>query len=475
MVKLNIGKIGKDNFSIKAQELVTGRTCVIGQSGSGKSYLVALLCEKLAEKNIGFCIIDTEGEYFSLKEKYQLLWVGGPGADIDIEKVNFEELAKRIVKDNVPLILDISDVINEKKIVEEFVTSLYNIETKLRTPYLLIVEEADKFIPQSKESSRKIEEISRRGRKRGLGLLLATQRPALVNKNVLSQCGNQFIGKLTTENDLQAVNLFFASRKELEELPRLDVGEFFLLGNFVPEKTRIKANKRLTKHKGITPELIPKPIGKVSKIKEKIEEIEIKEEDVEIVEEQKRKLTAIEPTITREEIIKMVQRKRKKKYRLFGKKERVTSIDLLFHPLIHVEIKQPSGIIKKDFKTNSFFIDGTNANLVKIDHGLKSYGSFDNLLGLNDREARVLLSIHKQPLTIAEIELKTKLNKQTIRHAIRNLEDKRLLTYDGKVGRARSYSPLVKIDIPTLNRYSDFPAKEVEVHGRAIKTKCSLQ
>jgi len=30
----------------------------------------------------------------------------------------------------------------------------------------------------------------------------------------LSQCGNQFIGKLTTENDLKAVDLFFADRKE---------------------------------------------------------------------------------------------------------------------------------------------------------------------------------------------------------------------------------------------------------------------
>lgn len=470
MVKLHIGKIGKEAFSINAQELVTGRTCVIGQSGSGKSYLVAVICEKLAENNIGFCIVDTEGEYFSLKEKFQVLWVGGDQADIDIEKANLKELAKRVVKDNVPLILDISDVIDERKVIEEFATHLYNIETKLRTPYLLIIEEADKFVPQSKDSMKKLEEISRRGRKRGLGILLATQRPALVNKNVLSQCGNQFIGKLTTENDLQAVNLFFASRKELEDLPKLEVGEFFLLGNLVSEKTKMKSIQRLTKHKGLTPKLIPKTIGKISKIKESMGEAEIKEEDVEIIEEEKRKLTAIKPKIDRETIIKLVQKKRKKKYVLFGDKERVTSIDLLFHPLIYIEIKQPKGFIKKDFKTNSFIIDGINAKLVKINGGLKYYGGFDGLLGLNEREARVLLSISKKPLTIAEIELKTKLHKQTIRKIVKDLENKKLMTYSGSVGRARVYSPLIKIDIPSLSQYTDFPAKDMEVHGRAIKT-----
>ena len=32
-----IGKSGKQEFNVSAQELVTGRTCVIAQSGAGKS------------------------------------------------------------------------------------------------------------------------------------------------------------------------------------------------------------------------------------------------------------------------------------------------------------------------------------------------------------------------------------------------------------------------------------------------------
>src|SRR3972149_8572590 len=102
-MQLSIGKEEKQEFLINAQELVTGRSCIIGQSGSGKSYLIGVVCEKLCENNIGFCIVDTEGEYFSLKEKFQLLWVGGEDADVNIEEANFNELARKVVKENIPL------------------------------------------------------------------------------------------------------------------------------------------------------------------------------------------------------------------------------------------------------------------------------------------------------------------------------------------------------------------------------------
>jgi len=47
------------------------------QSGSGKSYLIAVLCEQLLQNNIAFCIVDTEGEYFSLKENFKCSGLAG--------------------------------------------------------------------------------------------------------------------------------------------------------------------------------------------------------------------------------------------------------------------------------------------------------------------------------------------------------------------------------------------------------------
>lgn len=261
-MELKIGKAAGRDFYVDAQELVTGRTCIIAQSGAGKSWSIAVLCEKMCRNNIGFCLIDTEGEYYSLKEKFDnIWWIGAEGGDsrtgnirmdYDIEKVNIRHILQRAVAESRPVIYDVSEIDMIPR-VSKMTHELYEVATDQRKPYLLIVEEADKFIPQSKDSIKKIEEISRRGRKRGLGLMVATQRPAIVTKNVLSQCNNQIIGKLSIDNDLKAVGLFFSSKQEVEELTTLNPGDFYVMGNLVREKTKMRFGRRETQHRGLTP------------------------------------------------------------------------------------------------------------------------------------------------------------------------------------------------------------------------------
>ena len=208
-MELAIGKAGDREIAVNAQELVTGRTCIIAQSGAGKSWGIAVLCERLLETGIGFCLIDTEGEYFSLKDRFSLIWIGsGEGCDAEIGKADIRSLMEGAIRSRTAVIFDVSEA-DMREEVTKFAEILYDLESRLKQPYLLIVEEADKFIPQAGTSIKKIEEISRRGRKRGLGLMVATQRPSLVAKNVLSQCNSQIIGKLSIENDLKAVSLFF--------------------------------------------------------------------------------------------------------------------------------------------------------------------------------------------------------------------------------------------------------------------------
>ncbi len=479
---------GKD-FCVEAQELVTGRTAVIAQSGAGKSWTIGVICEQLCKNNIGFCIIDTEGEYFSLKEKFQLLWVGKDLAcDLDLEKVDLKGLATTVVKENVPMIFDVSDVIDEKAAVAAVCGALYEAGSKLRIPYLLIVEEADKFVPQREKPMREIEEIGRRGRKRGVGLLLATQRPSLVNKNVLSQCGNQLIGKLTTEADLAAVNLFFASRAELEVLPKLKPGEFFALGNLAKGKARVRVIGRETTHKGFTPKLLPKPIGKVSEIKEKVmaraAAPAVAPSAIPALPEAppaeavpvKAKLRALTPKISREEILRIAETKKRRKFGLFGPKETLTSTELQFHPLVFVEIKYTAGIIRKSIKTSSFILDGSTGDSVEIEKGLRVRRGFADLLGLGETAARVLVEIHNSKrATVADLEAKTKLSESTLRAAVEKLSHLKLVTYK-RVGHAKEYIPLEEIALPSLAHHVRFelPA-EVDVSGVRVEPKLGEQ
>ncbi|MDD1670479.1 MAG: DUF87 domain-containing protein, partial [Methanomicrobiales archaeon] len=164
LVDLVIGTAGDRDFAIDAQQLVTGRTCIIAQSGAGKSWAIAVLCERLCAAGIGFVIVDTEGEYSSLRERYPVLWVGSDeGCDEDIERVDLKDLMLRAVVNGTAVLFDVSEA-DMRERVTALADALYDIASAHKIPYLLILEEADKFIPQARESIRKIEEISRGGR-----------------------------------------------------------------------------------------------------------------------------------------------------------------------------------------------------------------------------------------------------------------------------------------------------------------------
>jgi len=446
--------ITEDEYTISADKLVTGRTCVIGQSGSGKSYTVAVICEELARKNLGFCIIDTEGEYFSLKEKFTVLWVGSDSnSDIDIEQVNLTKLAEKAVKEGVPIIFDVSDVIDYKKTVKEFVAALYTVESKLRQPYLLIVEEIDKFAPQSGDMIKEIDEVGRRGRKRGLGLMIATQRPALVNKNILSQCGNQIIGKLTINNDLDAVKIFFPKRHDLEKLPMLKPGEFFLQGDIAPGRI-VKIKKRETQHKAVTPQVIAKAkvgIEELKRIEESIGKSTPAETAEKEVEEVKR--LSIPLKVPKEKAFELIK-KSTKQFGLFGKESPVSNFHISLYPIIECKIKYVrKKIIGEEFREITSYFDGIKGNVLDISNGFSVRFDVSNLKELSQQEISVLASFKGKELTGSELENATGYSESIVRSSLQKLSERKLIG-SKKVGRANAYFLLSKVESPSIEKIS---------------------
>lgn len=252
------GKGTNEPFQVNADLIATGRTCVIGSSGSGKSYTVGVICEELCRNKVPFVIIDIEGEYSGLKEKYEAIWVGDEdNCDLRWSSKIDPKLLAQYAPDCPPLVLDLSEADRPREKVSQFLIALYREISRRRTPYLVILEEADRFSPQSGDRLAIFDEIARRGRKRGLGLMLCTQRPSLVDKNILSQCSNQLIGKLVIKNDINSVAQFFSGHNLPNKLTALSPGEFFALGGMAPEPTRVKMRTRETHHGGMTPKLNP--------------------------------------------------------------------------------------------------------------------------------------------------------------------------------------------------------------------------
>ncbi len=437
-------EIGVNGEGVNEQDLITSRSCIIAQSGAGKSYGLAVICEQLAKKGLGFCIIDTEGEYFSLKQQYELLWVGGKESDINIKNLNFKELAFKAIKESIPIIFDVSDSDNET--VNEWIKELYEAATKLKNPYLLIIEEADKFVPQRGAQLKIIYEIARRGRKRGLGLMVASQRPALISKEVLSQCNHQLIGRLTVENDIDSVKYFFNSKENLKSLPDLMAGEFYMIG-FKPEETLFKFKKRITKHQSITPN-IKKRLPE--KLKGLINSL-IKSENG----------LSVKPLISKEQAINIALKQCHKKYLLFGEKETINTIKLIHKPLIELKIKTTKKTLfnKETIKINTYL----TPDFKTVNNEFKIKFNLMPIKNLTINEGKIMLSLlYHNAKTIKDLIKQTNLTEQSIRQLIKKLESNNLIIQTGWDKEYKTFKAKEGITIPRITSLNSKTIKATE-------------
>ena len=127
-------------------------------------------------------------------------------------------------------------------------------------PLFLILEEAHNFCPEKEVivSSKIIRTVASEGRKFGLGLCIISQRPARVDKNILSQCNTQIIMKITNPNDLKAVSYAEGMTEGVEkEITNLNPGTALILGQGQPIFVDIRVRK--TKHGGVTVSITEQP------------------------------------------------------------------------------------------------------------------------------------------------------------------------------------------------------------------------
>ncbi|WMW22593.1 ATP-binding protein [Methanolobus mangrovi] len=145
----------------------------------------------------------------------------------------------------------------QSMIVASLCTSLFEAR-KLNhiPPGMLVVEEAHNYAPEkgfSKTTSTDIlRTIASEGRKFGLGMMVISQRPARIDKNVLSQCGTQVIMKVTNPNDLKAISkgLEGVTSYVEEELMRLPPGVAMLVSNEIERPVLVDIRIRKSKHGG---------------------------------------------------------------------------------------------------------------------------------------------------------------------------------------------------------------------------------
>jgi uncharacterized protein len=419
-------------FEVNANVVATGRTCVIGASGSGKSYAVGVICEELCKSQVPFAIVDTEGEHSGLKEKYEVVLMGDdPSCDLQWSTTDLGQLASQ-APDIAPLVLDVSETEAPKEKVGDLLTKIYSEVERRRTPYLVVVEEADRFIPQNGDRVPIFGEIARRGRKRGIGLMVCTQRPSLVDKNILSQCANQLIGKLVIKNDLQAVAQFFSGHDLPKHLTTLEPGKFFAMGGLSPTPKLVAIRKKDTQYRGNTPRLRTRVVKPFSPALTQALSRSAKGGKAATT-----GLVGVHPTFSAEDVPTIV--KRDKSFIFFGKEEVVAGAELVLRPLVELGVAVKTGMIKKRIEMRYLILDGQTGKSVELRGTPAMYEGLERLMGLTSEQIEVLRTTRlDKDMSILEIANKVGASKEMLRRPVRALEEKRLIR-SFQVGKSRVF------------------------------------
>ncbi len=268
------------------QRLLETRMAILATSGAGKSYLIRVMVENISGR-VQQIILDKEGEFVTLREQYPFLLIGKEEADVPISVKYAEAIAHRLLKTGISSIIDLSDLNPPDAIlfVKYFGDALLNAPKEYRHALVLYVSEAQVFAPQdqSAASTDTIINLATRGRKRGICLVVDSQRSSVLNKNVIAQCLNRIIGRTGYHTDVlnSAKQLGFATKAETLSLSNLKPGDFFCVGPAVSDKVvkfRVKKAKttHLTSGIGIrtnppTPATIKKILKELADIPEEAE------------------------------------------------------------------------------------------------------------------------------------------------------------------------------------------------------------
>lgn len=175
---------------------VTETFAILANRGAGKSSTARVLVEELSYAGQPVVVLDVKGDWWGLRSSaggdadgLPFVIFGGRHADVPLEPTAGRLLGRVLVDTRQPAVLDLSAMSRTKArgFTADFAEELYLLNQE---PLHLVVDEADVLIPQraSAEVTRLLEameDVAKRGRQRGLGMTVVSQRAADVSKTVL--------------------------------------------------------------------------------------------------------------------------------------------------------------------------------------------------------------------------------------------------------------------------------------------------
>lgn len=263
-----------DKTPIDLDVLIDTKLLIQANSGGGKSWAIRRLLEQ-SHGHVQQIVIDLEGEFSTLREKYDYV-LAGKGGDTPADPKSAGLLARKLLELNVSAIIDLYELdhYDRKRFVKVFLDALVDAPKELWHPALIIIDEAHVFCPEKGQSEAmgSVIDLATRGRKRGFCAVLATQRLSKLHKDAAAECNNKLIGRTGLDVDMKRASeeLGFTSKEQYLSLRSLDPGEFFTFGPAISTQvSKVEIGKVETTHpKAGSRILSAPPIPPTSKIKD---------------------------------------------------------------------------------------------------------------------------------------------------------------------------------------------------------------
>lgn len=257
-------------------DAITQTFGILAKRGAGKSNAGAVMAEEMYAAGLPFVVVDPVGAWWGLRSSadgkgtgLSVPIFGGYRGDVPLEPQGAQLVADLIVEENLSAVLDVSAFNSEgekRRFLAAFAERLYLQKGKPGhdSPLHLFLEEADDYIPQRATGDvarclGAFERIVKRGRARGLGVTMITQRSAALNKDVLTQIETLIVLRTTSPQDRAAIGMWVKYHGQSDEilasLSSLADGEAWVWSPWLDLTERVQINRRTTFDSGATPSL----------------------------------------------------------------------------------------------------------------------------------------------------------------------------------------------------------------------------
>jgi hypothetical protein len=250
-MKISLGTFQDTGTDAKMDLEVLKRSHLLIQaaSGAGKSWAFRRLAEQLMP-HVQVIIIDPEGEYFTLREKFDIVIIGRD-SDVPCKLSTAATMAEQLLTLGCHAVVDLSGLKKpeQREYVKLFMTPCTEFPRgPLWHDMVLMMDEAHRFAPEKGEScsTDAVIDFTTLGRKRGYTAIYATQRLSKLHKDAASELQNNLIGRTYLDIDRERAyeQLGIGRDKNvklefMQQMKMLEAGEFFALGRCITNERRL--------------------------------------------------------------------------------------------------------------------------------------------------------------------------------------------------------------------------------------------